>query len=106
MACSVRNAVISKYDRSDSGNTRYVPTNNAMTAKTRRFSKNQSCRSKGAIAVVTQTRAYVPKSVWSNRWSRKLVRMWDVEVEIMVLGSRKPKTGQRKPPLIAGSGSD
>src|SRR6266566_9390687 len=34
---------------------------------------------------MTQTRAYVPKSTWSNRWSRKRLRIWVVEVEIMRL---------------------
>src|SRR6266478_2544486 len=37
------------------------------------------------MAVMTQTRAYVPTSTWSSRWSRKRVRMWVVEVEIIPL---------------------
>src|SRR2546422_2660590 len=67
---------------------RYVPINTTMTAKTSRFSKNQSCRSRGAIPVKTQTRAYVPKSSWSSRCSRNLVRICVVDVEIMAASSR------------------
>src|SRR2546425_12115347 len=93
MACSVRNAVISRYDKSDNGKTRYVPINNAMTAKTSRFSKNQSCRSSGAIAVMIQTRAYMPTSTWSSRCSRNLVRICVVDVEIMAIGYRLSALG-------------
>src|SRR2546427_11748447 len=67
---------------------RYVPINTTMTAKTSRFSKNQSCRSRGAIPVMSQTRAYVPKSSWSSRCSRNLVRICVVDVEIMAASSR------------------
>src|SRR6266511_3143085 len=34
---------------------------------------------------MTQTRAYVPKSTWSNRWSRKRARICVVDVEIIVV---------------------
>src|SRR5882762_9899999 len=56
-----------------------------MTAKTRMFSRNQSWRSRGAIDVATHTAAYHTTRAWSNRWSRNRVRMWVVEVEIILL---------------------
>src|SRR6266850_2957812 len=57
-----------------------------MTAKTSRFSRTQSCRSRGAIAVMTQTRAYVPNRTWSRRWSRNRALICVVDVEIMAMG--------------------
>src|SRR3989454_11386186 len=64
---------------------RYVPINTAMTAKTSRFSRNQSWRSSGAIDVTTQTAAYHNSSTCNKRFLEKPIVLCVVEVEIIPL---------------------
>ena len=71
MACRLRNIAIRRNERFESEKIRNVAIRKAKPTNTRRFSRNQSERSNGAIARTSQIAAYIMRTICRNRFLRQ-----------------------------------
>src|SRR5262245_22531096 len=85
-----------RYDRFDSGKSRYVNASRGTATKTRRFSRIQSERSCGATAIHVQKIANQATRTWSRRLRAKSARI----VSVDVVRAASWLTGRPRPRLL------